>query len=153
MKKNVFFILFFTALILCGCTKSDKNEDIVPQNGDYIGTLTVDQNDGTIYTDSDIAVEIIINADTSLDIIMKEVKFSSKMPVTLDMTIKNVQYTINGKVMVLSGTDLIPWAMGGEFPRYTITDLTGSISNQDITMEMSCGGYPLEYNGSVLSIE
>lgn len=150
MKQTFLLILTF-AVLLFGCTKSEINEEFIPQNGNYTGTLVVDQNDGTEYTDDSVSVEVIINTDNTVDITMKAVKFSSKMPVTLDMTIKNVPYSVNGKEMVISGTDLIPWAMGGEFPRYIITDLTGSISDQTIILKMSCGGYPIDYNGITLS--
>jgi hypothetical protein len=72
------------------------------------------------------------------------------MPVKLDMTIQNVAYTSTSEKISITGNNIIPIAMGGEFPAYKITNLTGEINNGTITMSMMCGSYPLTYSGSLL---
>jgi len=59
------------------------------------------------------------------------------------------QYSLSEKLL-LSGDNIIPLAMGGEFPAYTITELTGEITPQTISCEMMCGTYPLTFSGIIV---
>jgi hypothetical protein len=125
----------------------DKNEEveIVDNNDTYIGTLVVNQNDGTFYTQEN--VNVVVSIDIDAEILMKQVAFSEKMPVKLDMTIPKVSVTPISDGLLLTGTDIIPLAGVMEYPARIITDLTGELTTQSLSFEMKCGVYPLSFSG------
>lgn len=137
------------ALLSASCENGENNElPPKPEKSCYKGTMTVDQNDGTFYTQSDVEVDYeILNG--KLNFVMYKVKFASGMPLKLDMVVEGVSYehTIPG-TYTLSGDGLIPYAMGGPFEKYTITELDGSISDTEFKMEFMCGEYPVTYQGT-----
>ncbi|MEA5004843.1 MAG: hypothetical protein VB022_00360 [Rikenellaceae bacterium] len=149
-NKSFFLALLMTSFFAVGCEKDEEPLKLT-EDGIYSGQLTVDQLDGTNYTSSDVQVKLTPAATAgNVTIDMLQVSFSSKMPVKLDMKIQNVVYTSTSEKITLSGNNIIPIAMGGEFPAYTITNLTGEIKNGSLSLSMMCGSYPLTYNGTLL---
>ena len=142
-------IALAAALIAVSCSKKEPE---TPQDGDissdvvsYIGTVSVDQNDGTVFTKDNVEVQIVaVGGNTVVDMRMLNVNFSAAMPIELDMTVPG----ISRKGKSISGDNIVPIAMGGSFPRYTITALTGTVENQAISFSMMCGDYPLSYSGT-----
>ena len=49
---------------------------------------------------------------------------------------------------MISGNEIIPYAMGGPFEKYKITNLTGAMTDKTLRFEMVCGEYPTKYSGS-----
>lgn len=114
----------------------------------YVGTMTVDQNDGTFYTQQDVEVDYEIK-NGKLNFVMYKVKFANGMPLKLDMVVEGVDYfhtAVGG--YTLSGDGIIPYAMGGPFEKFTITKLTGEIDPRSFTLEFMCGEYPVTYSGA-----
>ena len=121
------------------------NDDV--EIGTHIGILTVDQNDGTFYTQENVSI-VFESEESVAKIKMLGVTFSSRMPLKLDMTIPNIMSSPTlSQTFSLSGDNIIPLAMGGEYPIYTITSLTGEVTQQTIFFEMMCGTYPLAFSG------
>lgn len=154
MKKYFSWLLAAAALLLlAGCDKDDKN-DSKPEppvfNGyTYIGTVEVDQQDGTTYPCPDVAVQLLPQSDGTVQMKMLQVRFAENMPLKLDMTVSGIGYTADKEDIVLHGNNLIPEAMGGPFPAYTITDLAATGDNHALTLSMTCGGkFPLRYSGT-----
>lgn len=144
------------SLTAIACDKDDEPEKELPtptpvQNS-YLGTVTVDQNDGTVFKQQNVEVKYDIAdiAGSKLDIYMYKVKFAEGMPINLDMTIPAVDFTVSGERIDISGDGIVPLAMGGEFPRYTITDLSGTIENGTMSLSMTCGVFPLSYVGTAV---
>ena len=80
---------------------------------------------------------------------MMKVKFAEEMPLTLDMTVSGINYTSSGTKTLISGDQIVPTAMGGEFPAYTITGMSGEITNEgNIRFSMKCGTFPLSFEGT-----
>ncbi len=149
-NKSLFLALLVTSFFAASCEKEDEPLKLT-EDGTYSGQLAVDQLDGTNYTSSNVQVKLTPAAtDGYVTIDMLQVSFSSKMPVKLDMKIQNVVYTSTSEKITLSGNNIIPIAMGGEFPAYTITNLTGEIKNGTLNLSMMCGSYPLTYSGTLL---
>lgn len=147
------------SLAAVACDKDDEPQQEQPtpppaQNS-YLGVVTVDQNDGTTYKRQNVEVKYDMTdvAGSKLDIYMYKVKFAEAMPMELDMTIPAVDFTVTGERIDLSGDGIIPLAMGGKFPAYTITGLRGTIENNIMTLSMMCGEYPLSYKGVLMSQE
>lgn len=114
----------------------------------YIGTLVVDQNNGTFYTQENVRVEVAQVDETTVEIKMFQAKFAERMPLNLDMTIAGVTFRARISKIEISGDNIIPTAMGGPFPAYTITNMTGTVSASSIDFSMICGNFPLTFQGN-----
>lgn len=140
------FVLFSFAA--CNNNEPETDPEVKIENGTYMGLLSVDQNTGSVYTQDSVCVKVEINENKTLNLVMEKVKFSQYMPVTLDMTIPKVTTETINNSLVLSGDSIIPIAMGGEFSKYTITEITGTLTNEKLEMTMMCGVYPLSFSGT-----
>jgi hypothetical protein len=109
--------------------------------------MKVDQNDGTIYTQSDVEVDYEIK-DGKLNFVMYKVKFANGMPIKLDMVVEGASYEERANGYTLSGDGIIPYAMGGSFEKFTITNLSGTITERRMTLDFMCGEYPVTYSGT-----
>ncbi len=149
-NKFLFIALLITSFFAASCEKEEEPLKLT-EDGTYSGQLAVDQLNGTNYTSSNVQVKVTPSTSAGyITIDMLQVSFSPKMPVKLDMKIQNVVYTSTSEKITLSGNNIIPIAMGGEFPAYTITNLTGEIQNGVLSLSMMCGSFPLTYNGTLL---
>lgn len=146
MKTLRFFLLTLSSLILFGCENGDNNA--LPSKPDdnecYKGTMTVDQNDGTFYTQEDVEVDYEI-LDDKLNFVMYKVKFAEAMPIKLDMVVEGVDCLGAVGNYVLAGNNIVPYAMGGPFEKFTITNLNGLITNNTMTLSFMCGEHQVTY--------
>ena len=155
MRKLSIALMALFAITLSACDNDEEPENkpidkpSITIGNSYTGTLSVDQNDGSFYTQGNTVVSVADSEGETVSIVMKKVKFSDKMPMTLDMTINKVSKTKSSKGYALSGDNIIPLAMSGEFPQYTITNLSGEVTDKTLTLEMICGNYPLTFSGNV----
>ena len=149
MKTLRFLLLSLLSLAFVAC-ENGSNNDLPSKPVDskcYTGTMTVDQNDGTFYTQEEVEVDYEI-LDGKLNFVMYKVKFASGMPIKLDMVVEGVDYTESDGVYTLSGDNLIPYAMGGPFEQFTITSLEGEVSANAMSLSFICGEYPVTYEGT-----
>lgn len=147
--KYLYLLFAMCTLGVASCENGNSN-DLPPKPVEkqcYKGRMTVDQNDGSFYTQDAVEVDYEIK-DGKLNFVMYKVKFASGMPLKLDMVVEGVDYEENDGVYTLSGEGLVPYAMGGPFEKFTITELTGEISDTTMTMSFICGEYPVEYQGT-----
>ena len=165
--KQIQTIIAF-AIMICSCAPG--NGQFVPDSptGKIIGTVVVTggsydviSNDTTFYdyVGNNIEAELTRLTDDTMkyNILLKKVCFSNHMPVTIDMTIPAVDIDQKGN---LSGDDIVPYAgILGEYPKYTIHDLTGKIvfnaqgQAGALTLDMLCGKYPTHYEGMYIGSE
>lgn len=149
MKTLRFFLLTLSSLILFGCENGDNNA--LPSKPDdnecYKGTMTVDQNDGTFYTQEDVEVDYEI-LDDKLNFVMYKVKFAESMPIKLDMVVEGVDCLGAVGNYILAGNNIVPYAMGGPFEKFTITNLNGLITNNTMTLSFMCGEHQVTYNST-----
>ena len=135
-------------MLTTACENGNNND--LPNNPDeskcYKGSMTVDQNDGTVYTQEDVEVDYEIKGD-KLNFVMYKVKFANGMPIKLDMVVEGVNYTEVNGTYTITGDGIVPYAMGGPFDKYTITNLTGIITDTEFTLDFMCGEYPVTYEG------
>lgn len=136
------------ALSITACNKTeDENPNVPVKDGSYTGTLTVDQTDGTIYTQQNVGVTFQL-IDGKAQIKMSQVAFSAQMPVKLDMTIPGITTAEDPKGIAISGDNIVPQAMGGDFPQYTIKQMKGEATPTNISFTMVCGTFPLTFTGT-----
>ena len=149
MKKLISLIM--CAMMIVACENGDNNNlpNKPVEKRCYMGTITVDQNDGTMYTQDDVEVDYELQDDGKLNFVMYNVKFATGMPLKLDMVVEGVSYySKDGDVYTLSGDGIVPYAMGGPFEKFTITKLTGTITDNTMSMSFMCGEYPVTYEGT-----
>ena len=136
--------------LLCfgvGCDTGDNNLPTKPVEECYIGPLSVDQNDGTFYYQSNVKTTYEISAEGRLSFAMYNVKFAEGMPIKLNMFVDGVAFIEEDGQYTLSGNGLVPYAMGGPFEKFTITNLTGTLTEESFSLEFLCGEYPVTYSG------
>ena len=149
MKTLRFLLLSLVSLAFVACENGHNNAlPPNPEKGEcYTGTMTVDQNDGTFYTQSDVQVDYeILNG--KLNFVMYKVKFAEGMPIKLDMVVEGVDCVGAVGHYVLAGNNIVPYAMGGLFEKFTITNLSGLITDDTMTLSFMCGEYPVTYSGT-----
>lgn len=138
-------------MTLLGAACENGNNNDLPNNPVeqkcYKGTMVVDQNDGTFYTQEDVEVDFEIK-DGKLNFVMYQVKFAKGMPLKLDMVVEGADYVDNDGSYTISGDGIVPYAMGGPFEKFTITGLEGTITDTEFEMEFMCGEYPVTYAGT-----
>lgn len=146
---NLLFSALCAMILTTACENGNNND--LPNNPDeskcYKGSMTVDQNDGTVYTQEDVEVDYEIKGD-KLNFVMYKVKFANGMPIKLDMVVEGVNYTEVNGTYTITGDGIVPYAMGGPFDKYTITNLTGIITDTEFTLDFMCGEYPVTYEGA-----
>ena len=146
--KNL-FLLVAAALTFAACENGHENN--LPNNPNhkecYEGKMVVDQNDGSFYEQNSVEVDYEIY-DGKINFAMYKVKFASGMPLKLDMVVEGVDFEENNGVYTLSADGIVPYAMGGPFEQFTITKLTGVITETTMTLDFLCGEYPVTYSGS-----
>ena len=149
--KQLKFLLIITIAVLTGACeeKEPANDPVTVEGGTYIGTLTVDQNDGIFYTQDNVSITLEVE-ENSATIKMQQVSFASGMPVKLDMTIPSITAIAVPEGLLLNGDGIVPLAMGGEFPAYTIKGMTGEVTPETIYLNMMCGVYPLTFSGTIV---
>jgi hypothetical protein len=69
------------------------------------------------------------------------------MPLKLDMVVEGVDCLGAIGNYVLTGNGIVPYAMGGKFEKYTITELVGAITYKTMSLNFKCGDYPVTYEG------
>lgn len=148
MKHLIRLAAIATLLTIFSVSCKKDEPAPVPVKADYSGTVTVTFR-GADYDTENIQVNFTPSADgTTADILINKIKFVPQMPVTLDITIPGVTVTSVKDGFVLSGDGLIPLAMGGEFPQYTVMGLSGTISGNEINFSLQFGDYPTSYKGT-----
>ena len=142
--------MFFAALVamtLIGCGKAEPETPIVPEKSDYKGTVTV-MYKGEPFDNENIQVNFTPSEDgKTASIVIYQIRFVPQMPVTIDVTIPNVAVQSTTEKILLSCERTIPLAMGGEYPRYTVTDLKGEIVGQEMSFSLNFGDSPTSFQG------
>jgi len=142
--KIKLFAIALAALSLIACEKTP--EPIVPEEADYIGTVIVEASKGTV-ENPDSRVEFRPYEDGTAELTLYQVKFAPGMPMKVDVTIPGLTMTTTAEKITLTGTDIVPFALGGPFTQYTVTDLTGEIVGNKMTLNLKFGGTPTSFVG------
>lgn len=136
-----------TTLLLMACNK--PAQPIVPEESNFKGTVTVIYQDAP-FQNENIEVNFKPSADGKTgSLTIYQIKFVPQMPVTIDVTIPNINVTSTPEQIKLECARVIPLAMGGEYPRYTVTDLKGSIVGKEISFSLNFGSVPTSYRGKM----
>ena len=143
-------LMALAAVAAIGCNKNNPEETVGPKEGSYVGTVTVNSTSGEVFDNENIEVTFTPSEDgKTATLVMYQIKFTPRMPMTLDITIPDVKITAEGQEIKLECAEVVPLAMGGPFPNYTVTDLTGKISGDELTFSLNFGATPTSFSGSI----
>ena len=143
-------LLALAALAAIGCNKNTPEETAGPKEGSYVGTVTVNSTSGDVFDNENIEVSFTPSEDgKTATLVMYQIKFTPRMPMTLDVTIPDVNISAEDEDIKLACAEVVPLAMGGPFPNYTVTDLTGKISGDELTFSLNFGATPTSFSGSI----
>ena len=163
MKKILLFVA--VAVMIAACNKKDEKENPASQTSfakatlfEALGTNTVPNVEGEQhnlpYSLDSVRVEAVIVTDSTLDIKLYGINFSSKMPVTIDMVIPAVSYARTVGKITISGDSIIPTMGGNPFNRYVIYDLSGTITADSLTFTNTYGTYTgCTYAGKITKMQ
>lgn len=141
---NAFRIGIMAALLVAAAScHKDSKADAIPGQSLYVGTVSVDYNGGT-YDNQDIYVAFRPSDDgRTAELVIYRIKFVPAMPVTIDVSIPGI--TVEGDAFFCD--NVVPWALGGEYPKYTVHGLEGSISGETLRFSLQFGDYPTHFTG------
>lgn len=153
MKLKTFFRMILCSVALLSfvaCTDEKETPSFIDDGKIcYMGDVVV--SDNTSFTDKDIVVELTFDeASKTVEMLIKQVKFAEAMPIRLDMTVQGISYTEAGSDITIAGNNIVPQAMGGPFPKYTITNLSGKVTGEGMVFSMICGELPVSYTGTTV---
>jgi len=131
----------------------------------YSGTLNVTQPDSSIFSVPALLIQFITTekADSAL-LYLQGVKFSSKMPVSINMKLP-VKISENNNQIEISGDQVIPLMLQGgvelPFPAFQANEISGTILGDNLTVTMTLHSvtgmppivpagidYPMDYSGA-----
>jgi hypothetical protein len=143
-------LLALAAVAAIGCNKNNPEETVGPKEGSYVGTVTVNSTSGEVFDNENIEVSFTPSEDgKTATLVMYQIKFTPRMPMTLDVTIPEVSISTEGQDIKLECAEVVPIAMGGPFPNYTVTNLTGKISGGELTFSLNFGATPTSFKGTL----
>jgi hypothetical protein len=145
--KATYLLAALLGLFLVSCEKETPATPLIPEESDYVGTVTVIYQDAP-FDNENIRVNFTPSEDVhTASITLHQIRFVPQMPVTIDVTIPGINLQSTTEKVILTCERSIPWAMGGEYPRYTVTGLQGEIVGKELTFSLHFGDYPTSFKG------
>lgn len=146
MKKIFTFILLAGMLSACHITSDEPEVQDKEKSYEAYGLLTIPSSG---FTKEDVRTKIVLVDEEQLDIYMFDVKFSSMMPVTIDMVISGVGYLKTADEIQFYGDSIIPTAGNKPYEKYIVTNLQGFISSDSLCLSNNYGDTPSAYAGKL----
>lgn len=144
-NKRILSILALAASLLLAC--NPLNEELSPDAADYKGVVSVFY-EGEWFNNENISVNINPSEDgKTASVKIFKIRFVPKMPVRIDVTIPDIQLDATADGTRLSCDNVIPRALGGDYPKYRVTELTGTLSGDILEFSLNFGEYPTTFKG------
>ncbi|MCR5351454.1 MAG: hypothetical protein K6E35_03040 [Bacteroidales bacterium] len=149
MKIKILFAAL-AAVALIGCGKID-DKPVSPTQAEYVGTVGVESSRGH-FDNENIVVEFAPAEDgKTASITINKIKFTPAMPLTLDVTIPGISVLSSTDKIELSVQEVIPYALGSEYPKYTVTNFKGEIVGDRMSFTLNFGSTPTSFSGTLVS--
>lgn len=160
------FLAVAVAATLAACNQNTPDNATDQGNADFakatyfeaLGMNTVpnvegENKDQPFRLDS-VRVEAIVVSNSTLDICLYGINFSSRMPVSIDMVIPGATYTRTIDKITISGENIAPTMGGNPFDKYMITGLSGYVTADSLVFSNNYGTYTgCSYAGKITSME
>lgn len=151
--KKIFFILA-AASMLVACNQNNplspeeqkQAEFVKAHYFEVLGTNIVPSEN---YTQDSVVAYAYVQ-DYQVVIELEGVGFSARMPLTIDMTIEDIEYTRTTDRIFLTGDSIVPLMGDKPFDRYIITELNGYITKDSLVIVNNYGSYKnCKYAGKI----
>ena len=144
-------ILFITAAFLLCLTACKKSKDEPEKYKEFSVTAC---GKSTVLTDpvfeqEDVVLTATFLSETTLRLEMKEVNFSDKMPVRINLSVSPIGYTREEKLIVFFADGVVPTADGSSFDMYKVTGMEGRITPDSLCLTANIGQYACRYAGKL----
>lgn len=138
------------ALVMAACAEKEGiDENPVHENSSFTGTVTVKYMGEDVNTDNIVVNITPDEGGKTCSLTIIEVRFVPQMP-PIDVTIPGIEIRTTGSGIALSCDNVIPWALGGEYPRYLVTDFQGELKDGKLDFSLNFGSTPTSYSGIAL---
>lgn len=149
--KRIFYALIAIIFVAftSSCSKDDNNISLDDLGSiAYEGNMNITKDGTTTYSDPSAVVNNSFNKKGStITIDLDGIKFDNKMPITLDITLNNIPYSIKDDIVTFSVSSVVPTVAGKQYEQYTFTNLQGKMSFDGMEYSANCMGYKIEFKG------
>lgn len=155
MKTNWLAVITLGLALAVSCdqpsAEEPEKEPATVEAAKYLGTVSVLYQDEN-YDNENITVDFVPDpSGTSVSITLYQIRFVPQMPVTVDVTVPSIPMSAAEDGSVTFACDnVIPLALGGEYPRYTVTGMSGELKDETLSFSLNYGDFPTSFSGSVL---
>lgn len=146
MKKLFFTAAAIAVMAFAGCEKENTAEKEV-LNGTYVGTLEVSGPNAAPFADNDIEWILEEQSDNTYTLYMNKTRFSSMMPVYLDMEVRGMTNQASGGAFKYETASIIPFYNGAEQPNRVMTDVKCEADEHNMEVTFTCMGLNATYRG------
>ena len=149
MKKQLITLLFaITALSLFSCIENGSSKTEVNYE-DYIGDFTVSKAGVQTYSGANVNFTLDVNKQNKIiTLTMYEMKFDEKMPVTLNITVSNIAYSVGEDGTYLATKEnVIPTVANVPMPKYELSNLEIEFNENTLEVGFDCMGFSVDYDG------
>jgi hypothetical protein len=146
MKTNCLFTAI-AVLFMISCAKDIPNLPTASESYDYTGTVTVIYQEAPFDNENIQVTYFPADDGQTAYITLHHIRFVPQMPVTIDVTIPDIALQASGEKTLLSCEKTIPLALGGEYPKYTVTNLEGEVLGNALRFSLNFGKYPTSFSG------
>lgn len=153
MKKILFILAAATALVACNKNNPDSPEEqkkaaFAKANFfEVTGTNTVPSEQ---YTQDSVKAFVYVTENQFVTVELYGIGFSSRMPLTIDMSIEDIDCTRTAERITLKGDSIVPMMGDRPFDRYIITNLSGYITPDSLVIVNNYGSFEnCKYAGKI----
>lgn len=145
--KHFPILLALLGLFVSGCAKPGSPESLPAGEHLFIGTVSVDYEDA-VYDNKDVSVKLVEEDDGTLTLIIYDIKFVPKMPVTVTVTVPGITcYKYGGGRWVFSGDNIVPYSGIIPFSARTVYQLEGTLQDGNLSFSLLFGDSPTRFTG------
>lgn len=141
-------LMAIVAINMIACSDDEENKDSNSQNNEnkeivstFVGKAQVGD-----FAQEGVVLKFDFKNNSIVNLSMDSVRFASQMPF-INMKVNNLTYSVSNQDTIIIGDSIAPIAMGGELPRYMITNFNGKIFSDSLTITTKCGNYQMTYKG------
>lgn len=152
MTKKILSLVAM-ALLFVACEKSKNDDPEMPAPPPFeevtvtaYGLVSVPSQD---FTMDDVRAEAKLKEGNVMDIYLYDVSFSSQMPVTISLVIPDVSYIRTEEQITFAGNGIVPMVRNAPVSKYTVTDLQGTVTPDELALSCSFGGIACTYQGAI----
>lgn len=148
MVTRLFYAM--AAMAVLAFAACEKNEEPAPEpvNGTYIGSLEVSGNGAASFTDTGIEWVLQEQSDKTYTLYMNQTRFSSMMPVYLDMEVRGMVNQASNGNFLYETASIIPFYNGTEQTNREMTNVKCEADDTYMTVTFTCMGLNATYRGT-----